>query len=60
MCRVFSFSANTMFVCIVVSRRASNRGSRSTLGGRCRCFGSDRAPGVAPQGAFGVRQCYRL
>jgi hypothetical protein len=23
--------------------------------GRCRCFGSDRAPGVAPQGAFRSR-----
>jgi hypothetical protein len=23
--------------------------------GRCRCFGSDRAPGVAPQGAFWSR-----
>jgi hypothetical protein len=25
-----------------------------------RCFGSDRAPGVAPRGAFGVGRCYRL
>jgi hypothetical protein len=24
-------------------------------GARCRCFGSDRAPGVAPQGAFWSR-----
>jgi hypothetical protein len=25
----------------------------------CQCFGSDRAPGVAPQGAFfGVGRCY--
>jgi hypothetical protein len=23
--------------------------------GRCRCFGSDRTPGVAPQGAFRSR-----
>jgi hypothetical protein len=27
----------------------------------CRCFGSDRAPRVTPQGAFlGVGRCYRL
>jgi hypothetical protein len=26
----------------------------------CRCFGSDRTPGVAPQGVLGVGQCRRL
>ena len=25
------------------------------VGGVCRCFGSDRTPGVAPQGAFRSR-----
>jgi hypothetical protein len=27
---------------------------------RCRCFGSDRTPGVAPQGVLGVGRCRRL
>ena len=26
----------------------------------CRCFGSDRTPGVAPQGVLGVGRCRRL
>jgi hypothetical protein len=26
----------------------------------CRCFGSDRTPGVSPQGVLGVGQCRRL
>jgi hypothetical protein len=26
----------------------------------CRCFGSDRTPGVAPQGVLGVGRCHRL
>jgi hypothetical protein len=28
--------------------------------GYCRCFGSDRTPGVAPQGVLGVGRCRRL
>jgi hypothetical protein len=28
--------------------------------GSCRCFGSDRSPGVAPQGVLGVGRCRRL
>jgi hypothetical protein len=27
---------------------------------RCRCFGSDHTPGVAPQGVLGVGRCHRL
>jgi hypothetical protein len=27
---------------------------------RCRCFGSDRRPGVAPQGVLGVGRCRQL
>jgi hypothetical protein len=30
-------------------------GQPMTYVGLCRCFGSDRAPGVAPQGAFWSR-----
>jgi hypothetical protein len=26
----------------------------------CRCFGSDRTPGVAPLGVLGVGRCHRL
>jgi hypothetical protein len=26
----------------------------------CRCFGSDRTPGVAPRGVLGVGRCRRL
>jgi hypothetical protein len=32
----------------------------SRSGDRCRCFGSDRTPGVVPQGVLGVGRCHRL
>jgi hypothetical protein len=37
------------------------KGPRSAgLHRHCRCFGSDRTPGVAPQGVLGVGRCHRL
>jgi hypothetical protein len=35
----------------------SDSNSYDILEGRCRCFGSDRTPGVAPQGVLGVGRC---
>jgi hypothetical protein len=30
------------------------KGESRLVGGGCRCFGSDRTPGVAPRGVLGV------
>jgi hypothetical protein len=40
--------------------RYGQKWAGSNGSGWCRCFGSDRTPGVAPQGVLGVGRCRRL
>jgi hypothetical protein len=44
---------------IFVTSETINQNKQS-VEGDCRCFGSDRTPGVAPQGVLGVGRCRRL
>jgi hypothetical protein len=37
---------------VVAEETASGTGAGADADAGCRCFGSDRAPGVAPRGAF--------
>jgi hypothetical protein len=41
-------------------RYATPQGTPAHGSPRCRCFGSDRTPGVAPQGVLGVGRYRRL
>jgi hypothetical protein len=43
-----------------VQNNVLNNYMHNLLTTTCRCFGSDRTPGVAPQGVLGVGRCRRL